>query len=107
MKILYVTTIGKTMKFFEAFIRNLVEEGHFVDIATNENGSPVPDFYRTLGCDVFQVGFSRSPLSFGNLRAYGRLKKVVEMGGYDIVHCHTPNASVITRLVCRKLRKTN
>lgn len=29
----------------------------------------------------------------------------MENGDYDIVHCHTPNASVITRLVCRKFRK--
>jgi glycosyltransferase involved in cell wall biosynthesis len=33
------------------------------------------------------------------------LKTVIENGGYDIVHCHTPNAAMITRLVCRKFRK--
>jgi adenylate cyclase class IV len=30
---------------------------------------------------------------------------VIKNGEYDIVHCHTPNASVITRLVCRRFRK--
>jgi glycosyltransferase involved in cell wall biosynthesis len=33
------------------------------------------------------------------------LKAVIENGNYDVVHCHTPNASVITRLACRKIRE--
>lgn len=105
MKILYVTTIGKTMRFFQSFIRELVENGHYVDLAANEMNSPVPACYQLWGCGFHHVDFSRSPLSQDNLRAYGQLKAIIENGCYDIVHCHTPNASVITRLVCRKLRK--
>lgn len=105
MKILYVTTIGRTMKFFEPFIKELILDGHSVDIATNENNSMVPECYREWKCNIRQVDFSRSPLSFDNIRAYDQFKKVVENGNYDIVHCHTPNASVITRLVCNTFRK--
>lgn len=105
MKILYVTTIGKTMRFFTSFIKLLIDEGHQVELAANEINSPVPECYREWNCKFHHIGFSRSPLSFDNVKAYGLLKKVVEEGNYDIVHCHTPNASVITRLVCRKYRK--
>lgn len=105
MKILYVTTIGKTMRFFESFIKVLLDEGHQVDLAANEINSPVPECYQEWNCNFHHIGFSRSPLSPGNVKAYGQLKKVIETGDYDIVHCHTPNAAVITRLVCRKLRK--
>jgi len=105
MKILYVTTIGKTMRFFTSFIKVLLDEGHQVELAANETGSPVPECYREWNCKFHQIGFSRSPLSPDNVKAYGQLKKLIEDGGYDIVHCHTPNASVVTRLVCRKLRK--
>ncbi len=35
MKILYVTTIGSTMGFFTNLIRDLIDEGNIVDIATN------------------------------------------------------------------------
>jgi glycosyltransferase involved in cell wall biosynthesis len=83
----------------------LVSEGHSVDLACNDKGWPIDAFYETLGCQYYHVDLSRSPLSWDNVKAYGQLKKVIKDGGYDIVHCHTPNASVITRLVCRKYRK--
>lgn len=108
MRILYVTTISLTMNaFFKPHVEMLVNEGNIVDIACNCNGLELDSFYQELGCEEFQIDFSRSPLSGKNINAYKQLKHVVENGNYDIVHCHTPNASVITRLVCRKLRKKN
>ena len=106
MKILYVTTVSSTMNaFFKTHIEMLVKEGHSVDLACNNSGWPMDDFYKALDCRFFHVDFSRTPLSFDNIKACGQLKKLIENGKYDIVHCHTPNASVITRLVCRKFRK--
>lgn len=107
MKILYVTTIGGTMRFFISLIRDLVAEGHTVDIATNEDARvwSVQDNYKELGCKVFQLPSTRSPLNKGNLRAVKILRGIVEKEQYDIVHCHTPIAAACTRLACRKLRK--
>lgn len=105
MKILYVTTIGSTMQFFESLVRELVEAGHTVDIAANDASSQVPEEYRAMGCKVYRVDFSRSPLSPHNFRAARQLKRVVESGGYDVIHCHTPVAAAVTRLVYRKYRK--
>lgn len=107
MRILYITTISLTMNtFFKPHVEMLVKEGNQVDIACNYKDLPLDSLYETLGCQAYQVDFSRSPLSADNVKAFGQLKKVIENGGYDIVHCHTPNASVITRLVCRSYRKT-
>ncbi|MBQ3252730.1 MAG: glycosyltransferase family 4 protein [Oscillospiraceae bacterium] len=106
MKILYVTTIGGTMSFFKSFIRELIEAGHTVDIATHESaGSNALDYFRELGCAVYPIDFSRSPLNKGNLRAIKQLEKLVQGQGYDIVHCHTPVAAACTRVACRKARK--
>lgn len=108
MKILYVTTISLTMNsFFKPHIEMLVREGHQVDIACNDKDLPLDKLYDELGCHVYRIDFSRAPLCADNIRAYGQLQYVIRQGGYDIVHCHTPNASVITRLVCRKSRKRN
>ena len=46
MKILYITTIGLTMGFFNSFIRQLLDEGNDVEIATNETDAQVPECYR-------------------------------------------------------------
>lgn len=105
MKILYITTIGGTMGFFESFIRRLLDEGHKVDIATNESDSQVPSCYREWGCTVYSLDTSRSPLDRGNLRAIRQIRSLVAKEKYDIVHCHTPVAAVCTRLACRKARR--
>lgn len=106
MKILYITTISLTINsFFKPHIEMLIKNGNSVDIACNCNGLEVDSFFDELGCNTYQIDFSRSPVSKDNIKAYSQLKKLIEKGGYDIVHCHTPNASMITRLVCRKFRK--
>lgn len=106
MNILYVTTISLTMNsFFKPHIELLVREGHHVDIACNGKELALDGLYSELGCGFHQIDFSRSPLSPQNVRAYGQLKQVIANGQYDVVHCHTPNAAAVTRLVCRKFRR--
>ena len=104
MKILYVTTVSMTMGFFPEHIKMLLNEGHTVEIATNCE-MPIPEIYNTLGCKVHNIPFSRSPFSKNNLIAYKMFKQLVESEHYDIVHTHTPNASMIVRLACRKVRE--
>lgn len=106
MKILYVTTIASTMHFFENYITELVEAGNKVEIACNSSVSVLSSAYEALGCKIHNIPFSRSPLSLSNIKAYKMLKKVVNSGGYDIVHCHTPIAAAATRLACKKVRKS-
>lgn len=105
MRILYVATIGGFMPFFKTFIRELFDEGHEVDIATNMTQYPLPDYYKDWGCGIYQISCSRSPLSKGNINCVREIKKIVSDKHYDIVHCHTPIAAACTRLACRKARK--
>ncbi len=105
MKILYVTTIAPTMKFFRFYIAELIRLGHTVDIACNDRESSVDGVYREMGCGIYTIDCSRSPFSAGNLRAIGQIKRIVEENGYDIVHCHTPIAAACTRIACKGARK--
>lgn len=105
MKILYVTTIGRTMGFFPEHIRMLLNAGHTVEVACNIDVASVPDYCRVLKLKVHNIPFSRSPLSKDNFTAYKMIMHLIETEHYDIVHTHTPNASACVRLACRKLRK--
>ncbi len=105
MKILYVTTVGLTMGFFKHLIRELLDAGNTVEIATNEEEYKVADCYREWGCRIHQINTSRSPFNKGNLKAVNEIKKIVQENDYDIVHCHTPVAAFLTRLACRNFRK--
>lgn len=104
MRILYVTTISMTMMFFPEQVKKLLAEGHSVDIATNMTDPLIPA-YDSMDVKIHHIPFSRSPFSRDNLTAYRLLKRLVEQEHYDIVHCHTPNAAMVTRLACRKVRK--
>lgn len=105
MKILYVATIGGFMPFFKTIIRELLDDGHTVDIATNMTEYPLPDYYKEWGCGIYQISCSRSPISKGNLIAINEISNIVKENHYDIVHCHTPLAAMCTRVACRKIRK--
>lgn len=104
MKVLYVTTISNTMNFFIEHVKMLIEEGHTVELACSCAAKPVNPVYIQLGCKIHDIPFSRSPFNKMNLRAYKILKNLVETERYDIVHTHTPNASMIARFACRKIR---
>lgn len=104
MKILYITTISSTMGFFEEHFKMLMKEGNEIELATN-NKKTVSNVISQLNLKIHDISFSRSPFSLDNIRACFQLKKIIKEGNYDIVHCHTPNAAAITRLVCRNFRK--
>ena len=104
MNILYVTTVSATMGFFPEHIKMLHEAGHTVELACNLE-EPLSKRVTALGCKAHPIPFSRSPFSKDNLTAYRALKQLLAENHYDIVHTHTPNASALVRLACRKLRK--
>lgn len=105
MKILYVTTIGMTMTFFKELVRDLMDQGHTVDIMCNEALFPVPRCYRDWNCRIFHHTCTRSPFSPDNLKAAAQIRDLVREEAYDIVHCHTPIASFCTRIACSGLRR--
>lgn len=52
----------------------------------------------------YQIDFSRSPLNIQNIKAYKQLKKIVKEKNIDLIHCHTPVAGVISRMVAHKTK---
>ncbi len=105
MKILYITTVGGTMRFFKDLIKHLTELGHTVDLACNEDTSAIDGFFHELKVKTYPLSCSRSPFSTGNVKAVTEIKNIVKNGGYDIVHCHTPIAAACTRIACKGFRK--
>ena len=93
------------MGFFSEVIRMLQLQGHVVELACNLE-KQLSDKVLALGCVAHHLPFSRSPLCQDNLKAYIQLKELLQKQQYDLVHTHTPNASVCARLAARKLRKS-
>lgn len=103
MKILYVTTISNTVNaFLIPHIEMLIKQGHQVDVAFNVVQEVNVKLIQ-LGCEVHNLEFQRSPLMKDNIIAYKKLKNLIVKKEYDIVHTHTPIASALVRIACRKL----
>ena len=104
-KILYITTVSRTVNaFLVPHIEMLLQNGYKVDIACSID----KDINKGLlekGVNIFEVPFIRSPLSIKNFKAFKKLIKIQKENNYDIVHVHTPVASIFGRLLKFKFPK--
>ena len=106
MKILYVATVRSHIgQFHMPVIRALKAAGHEVHAAFKDNSADKQGLDLSIIDKTFEVPFERSPFKAANIKAYKVLKKIIDEGDYDIIHCHTPMGAVITRLAAKAVRK--
>ena len=105
-KVLLVATVQSHIaQFHRPVAKMLHENGYEVCVAARNNLAEKNGLRIDFADKVFDVPFNRSPFSFKNIGAYKALKKVIDDGSYNIVHCNTPVGGVLTRLASRKARK--
>ncbi len=106
-KALIVASVpGFITSFEQNDIKILQELGYSVDIATNWSISNEYHKETLSNVDnIYNVEFSRSPFSSKTFKSYKILKKLFKNNKYDLVHCHTPVASILTRKAAKKYRK--
>ncbi|MBQ9729964.1 MAG: glycosyltransferase family 4 protein [Clostridia bacterium] len=105
-KVLLVATVQSHIaQFHKPLIALLKERGDIVHVAARNNLAEKNGLSIGEVDEVFDIPFARSPLAKVNLKAYKMLKKVIDEGEYDIVHCNTPMGGVLTRLAAKKARK--
>ena len=106
-KVLFAATVVKThiMEFHIPYLKMFQDMGWETAVAARNDYENPADCV-IPHCDAYyDIPFERLPWKAGNLSAYRQLKKVIKNGDYDIVHCNTPVAGILSRLACRKLRK--
>lgn len=105
-KVLFTATVIIHIKSFHLpYIKWLKEQGYEVHVAAKN------DFINELcvipNCDkYYDIQFARFPFSKTNIKAYKQLKKLIQENNYEIIHCHTPVAGVLTRLAARNNKNT-
>ena len=109
-KVLISTTVSGFVPQFEMNnVRMLQTMGYEVHYATNYNMvSYGKDNHRLDGTGIVRhhIDYTRSPFQIKeNIVAYRQLKKLMEQEQFELLHCHTPVAAVLSRLVARKYRK--
>lgn len=105
-KILLVATVQSHIaQFHKPLINWLHEQGYTVDVAARNNLAEKNNLHLDEPDNIYDIPFSRSPFSLKNLKAYKALKRVINEGDYDLVHCNTPVGGILTRMAANKLRK--
>ncbi len=99
-KVLYTANVpNHILAFHLPYLRWLKEKGFEVHVGFNgEEEVPHAD-------KIWNIPFVRDPYAVSNIHAYKKLKKILIEQKFNIVHCHTPIASAITRLASFKCRR--
>lgn len=100
-KVLFVANIYEhIVSFHLPYIKWFKENGFEVHVAANELGDYcIPDADR-----IIEISIERNPFGYNNIKAIGRLKKIIGNEQYDLISCHTPMGGVVARLAARKAR---
>lgn len=98
------TVMSHLAQFHGPAIALLREQGWQVDVAARDNlaeknGLVLPEVER-----AFDVPFERNPLHRCNVRAARDLARILGETKYDLIHCNTPVAGVLTRLLAQRAR---
>lgn len=97
-KVLFIANHKGFSKFNAPFMAWFKEQGWQVDNASP--GIEIGD----VDCQ-YDVDIQRTPFSWRNYRAYKRLKTIIELNHYDLIHVHTPMGAALGRLAAIKARK--
>ena len=106
-KVLFVATVvkGHITKFHIPYLKMFKDMGWATAVAAKNDYEP-PEECVIPYCDAYyNLPFERSPFKAANIKAYRELKKLINEGHYDIIHCHTPVGAALTRLAASDARK--
>jgi len=97
IKILQVTAVDFTVKkFLIPLVDELKLQGYETHIACNVQG--IGKELQTEGYDMKHIPFTRNMNVISHMKSFVTILKLLRKEKYDIVHSHTPVASLITRL---------
>lgn len=97
MKIIQLCAIDLTMKvFLNPLIRQLMNQGFQVVCVCSKG--PYSEELRRSGLNVINIPIERKIMSFSNLIAIYRLYKLFKSERPDVLHVHTPIASIFGRI---------
>ena len=109
--VLIVANLAGFASFLLNDMKTLQEMGYQITFAANSNKLEWSDTKEKLderGITFIQIDFdSKNPFSKQNLIAYKQIRQLLKLNHYDLIHCHTPIAGLITRLAANKYRRKN
>lgn len=106
-KVLFVATVVKThmMQFHIPYLKMFQEMGWETAVASKNDYENPADCVIPYCDTYYDIPFERLPWKPKNIQSYKMLKKIIDEGNFDIIHCHTPVGAMIARLAALSARK--
>jgi len=102
-KVLFIATVYTHLAAFHTpFMRLLQDIGYEVYAAASPVGGRKEEV-EAIGVKCWDIPFSRSPYSLGNLRALRELRRKLSTHHFALVHVHTPVAAFLGRYVAKAM----
>ncbi|MGC9124880.1 MAG: glycosyltransferase, partial [Caldisericaceae bacterium] len=99
-RILFLATVDSHIYYFHMpFMKLLKNMGYKVEVAASNVG--FTDKILQEGFKVYNLPFSRNPLSPSNFKAFFFLLRLMKENKYVMLHTHTPVASFLGRIAGR------
>lgn len=109
-KALIVANLIGFVGFLWNDIEVLKDLGYEVSFAANSEiiaGENHQEELEKKGVKFYQIGFSsKNPFAKENIEAYRTIERLLKKEKYDVVHCHTPIAGLITRMAVQAFDNT-
>ncbi len=106
-KVLFVATVVKThmMQFHIPYLKMFQEMGWETSVAARNDYEDPADCQIPYCDHYYDIPFERTPWRLRNITSYRMLKKLIDEGGFDIIHCHTPVGGMVARMAAAEARK--
>jgi len=99
-KVLFLATVDSHIYYFHIpFMKILKNMGYEVEVAASNVG--FTEKIEVEGFKVYNIPFSRNPISQSNFVAFFSLLRLMRKNKYVMLHTHTPVASFIGRIAGR------
>jgi len=99
-KILFVASLDTHLTSFHLPYINWFKDQNYEVHLAYRGSSIIPNVDK-----IWKIPFERSPFSYSNYRVYKELRDILNNNYYELIHCHTPMASFVTRLAAIETRK--
>lgn len=108
-KALIVANLAGFASFLIHDMEILIEKGYTVTFAANAyklEWADTKEKLKNLNIEFVQIDFdSTNPIAKTNFKAYKQLKKLLKRSSFQLIHCHTPIAGLLTRLAAYPYRR--
>ena len=100
--LLLCTTDNMIAQFLIPHIKDLQSYGAEVDCVCAKTGFWFDELRTKHNLNMIDLPMTRFPISFKNLQAYGKLKKLQKEKQYDLIYCQQPVGGMLGRFVGKK-----